>query len=76
MREWYWGVLMLAHSGCRATEITQLLRSDVRQEAGIWYLNISDKGEGQRLKNKASKRLVPVHSNLLKAGFLDWFAQG
>ena len=29
-------------------------------------------GEGRQLKNRANIRQVPIHSNVLKAGFLDW----
>ena len=70
--EFYWIVVLLAHSGCRATEVLQLLRSDIQQEDG-WFMNISGKEEGQQLKNRASIRQVPIHSHVLKAGFLDYY---
>jgi integrase len=73
MQEWYWAILMLAHSGCRATEVVQLLHSDIQQEEGIWFFNVVGTGEGRQLKNRASVRQVPIHSNLLKAGFLEWY---
>jgi len=58
--------MLLAHSGCRATEVLQLLKSDIQQQDGIWLMNISGKGPGQQLKNKASVRVVPIHSTVLK----------
>jgi len=65
-QEFYWIVMLLAHSGCRATEVLQLLKSDIQQQDGIWLMNISGKGPGQQLKNKASVRVVPIHSTVLK----------
>jgi integrase len=71
--EFRWLVLLLMHTGCRVTEVLQLLTTDVRQEEGIWFIDIVGTGEGRQLKNRASIRQVPIHSNLLKAGFLDWY---
>ncbi|HEV8328924.1 MAG TPA: tyrosine-type recombinase/integrase [Nitrospiraceae bacterium] len=71
--EFRWLILLLMHTGCRVTEVLQLLTTDVRQEEGIWFLDIVGTGEGRQLKNRASIRQVPIHSNLLKAGFLDWY---
>ena len=68
--EFYWVVMLLAHTGCRATEVLQLLRSDVQQEDGIWYMNISGSGEGQQLKNRASIRQVPSTPACSKMGSL------
>jgi integrase len=61
------------HTGCRVTEVLQLLTTDVQQEEGIWFIDIVGTGEGRQLKNRASIRQVPIHSNLLKTGFLDWY---
>jgi integrase len=74
-REWYWVVLLLMHSGCRALEVIQLLRADVRQVDGIWCMDVVWTGEGRQLKNKTSIRKVPLHSGVLAAGFLDWHNQ-
>jgi integrase len=71
--EFRWLVLLLMHSGCRVTEVLHLLTADVRQEQGIWFIDIVGTGEGRQLKNRASIRQVPIHSNLLKTGFLDWY---
>jgi len=36
-------------------------------------MQISDDcGKKQRLKNRMSKRVVPIHSAVIKAGFLEW----
>ncbi len=77
MREWYWAILLLAHSGCRLTEVLQLMRSDVQQEDGIWFFTVSGStgskpdAQGRMLKNKGGTRAVPIHSNVLKASFVE-----
>jgi integrase len=69
-----WGTLIGMFTGARLNEVAQLLTDDVQEEGGIWYFNISDEGENQKeVKNKASKRKVPVHSSLIDAGFLDFY---
>lgn len=70
----FWLPLMAAFTGCRLNELTQLRIDDV-VEGDIPALRITDIGEGQSLKTRASERLVPVHSQLLGAGFLDWVAE-
>lgn len=68
--QWWWVCMLLAHSGCRVSEILFLRRADLVQVEGIWCVNVTE--EGRLLKNKMSKRLVPVHSAVLKAGLLDY----
>ncbi|WP_162798449.1 site-specific integrase [Sulfitobacter sp. SK012] len=69
-----WGTLIGMFTGARLNEVAQLLIDDIKEEDGIWYFDISDEGENQKeVKNKASKRKVPVHSALLDAGFLAFF---
>ncbi|MGA8692533.1 MAG: hypothetical protein WB689_01575 [Xanthobacteraceae bacterium] len=43
----------------------------MRQEDGIWFLDINDEGT-KRVKNEQSKRRVPLHAELLQLGFLDY----
>ncbi|MEP0577525.1 MAG: integrase [Roseobacter sp.] len=69
-----WGALIGMFTGARLNKVAQLLMDDVQEEGGVWYFNISDEGENQKeVKNKASKRKVPVHSALIEAGFLDFY---
>lgn len=69
--EWKWIVLCLAFSGARCMEILQLAPSDVRDVEGVLCFDIH-RGEGLALKNDPSVRVVPVHSQLVTAGFLEW----
>lgn len=68
-----WASLIGLFTGARLNEICQLELADVQQEAGIWFLNITDEGDNnKRVKAKASRRKVPVHSELIRLGFNDF----
>jgi integrase len=62
-------LLMLYH-GLRPSEACQLTLKDIASKDNHICLNITDTGAGQRLKTLASKRVVPVHPLLIKAGFV------
>lgn len=71
----YWIPLVLLYTGARREEIAQLSLTDIQQEKGVWFFDIApDEEGGKRLKNKASKRRVPVHSHLIALGLLDYVA--
>ncbi len=56
-------------------ELAQLLCSDVRQEDGIWYLDLVE-GEGKSLKTEAATRKVPLHSFIVEQlGFIKHVEQ-
>lgn len=59
------------YHGNRLEEFAQLLRSDVRREEDIWFIDINDEGQKQ-VKNEQSKRRVPIHPELLRLGFIDY----
>jgi integrase len=60
-------------TGARREEIGQLQIVDIQEEDGIPYFNITPEGDGMKtLKNEGSKRRVPIHSSLVKLGFLDY----
>ena len=72
----YWVPLIALHHGMRRNEIGQLLTSDVKKQPdGQWVLNIDGKiggGEGKKIKNIASRRVIPLHPALIKLGFPAW----
>lgn len=70
--ELYWLSMCLMCSGARCAEMTQLLKTDVRTIDGVLCFDLCV-GEGKSLKNRMSARLVPVHPQLLDAGFKVWF---
>ena len=65
----YWLPLLGLFTGARLGELCQLRVEDVRQIDGIWCLDITEEGGG-RLKTKAARRVVPVHAELDRLGFL------
>lgn len=69
-----WGPLLGIFTGARLNEIAQLTPDDVRQIEGVWCFDINEQEEGKHLKNKASRRIVPVHSKLISLGLLDYVA--
>jgi integrase len=70
-----WVALIAAYSGARLEEIAQLAAKDIREQqangATITVIDIHN-GGNNALKNKASARLIPVHSALVRAGLLDY----
>ena len=73
IRDWrYWVPLISAYTGARLGEIAQLRCVDLRQADDIWVFDITDEGHGQNLKTRTSRRLVPIHGELLQRGLLDF----
>lgn len=74
----FWVPLVMLYSGARPGEIAQLAISDVRQEHGHWIMHITDEGEataeGKSVKTGGSKRVVPIHPELVRLGFLKHHA--
>jgi integrase len=68
----YWIPLIALYSGLRSNEICQLHKSDVQRKSGVWVFRVSGEGEGQHLKTEAATRIVPVHSEIIRCGFLDY----
>jgi integrase len=71
--ERYWLPILGLFHGNRLEEFAQLRREDVRQDQGVWFFDIHDKGERQ-LKNEQSRRRVPVHPAVLDLRFIDYVA--
>jgi integrase len=76
IRDWrYWLPWIAAFTGARLGELAQMLTADVRQLHGVWIFHVTR--EGSRLKSTktgGSQRVVPVHSELIKLGFLKYHA--
>jgi integrase len=77
----YWLPLLALFTGARMEELGQLRPDDVKQhrypdsdghECTAWVISIrEDVGEGLRLKNAESERVVPVHAELVRLGFVQ-----
>jgi integrase len=77
----WWLPLLAVYTGARLGEVAQLFVSDVRvTPEGINYLNLlkeedDEDGSGadsRRVKTESSRRLVPLHDDLIALGFLDY----
>lgn len=67
----YWLPLIALFSGARLNELCQLVTTDIGTHDGIATISILDEGF-KRLKTEASRRIVPIHSNLIELGFIDY----
>jgi integrase len=72
----FWMPLIMLYCGARPNEIAQLHIEDLKQtKTGTWYLNITDIGDDEEvktLKTESSRRRIPVHTELIKFGFLSF----
>ena len=69
----YWVPLIALFTGARLAEILQLVSDDIRQEENIWIFDINEEGDDEKhVKTERSKRLVPIHSTLIKLGFIKF----
>ena len=69
----WFGSMLGLHSGARITEVAQLEVSDIECVEGIWGFSIRpSRPKGKRVKNKQSRRFVPIADAILSAGFLDY----
>jgi integrase len=61
----------MLYTGVRnSSEMARMKLSNIIEEQGIPIFNLASASKNQR-----SKRLVPIHSDLVKLGFLDYVAQ-
>jgi len=68
----YWLPIMGLLTGARLNELCQLHLSDFELVDGIHCMSIRDEEEGQRVKNKSARRLVPIHDKLVEVGLIRY----
>lgn len=68
----YWILLLGLFTGTRLGELCQLRTVDVKTVEGIPVLVLTNEGESQRIKSDAGHRSVPIHSELIRLGFLGY----
>ena len=74
----FWLPLLGLLTGARLGELAGLSTADIQLDAasGVTTITFSeDRKRGRRLKNRSSQRLVPVHPELIRIGFLRYVAQ-
>jgi integrase len=67
-----WLPLLAAFTGARLEELGQALVEDCKEEGGIAYLDLRVIEEGKRLRRSSSRRMIPIHPQLVACGFLDY----
>jgi integrase len=71
----FWLPVVALFTGARQAEIAGLQVSNVQELEGVPLLFImANRRAGKRVKTKASERVVPVHPELVRLGFLDYVA--
>lgn len=75
VRNWrFWVPLLALYTGARQAELLQLEVADIKSREGVNYIEITNEGEDEdkRTKTSAGLRSVPIHSQLIKIGFLAY----
>ena len=72
----FWIHLIGIFTGMRIGEICQLRTSDVYLDTddttNYWIFDVNEDGYNKTCKTEGSERVIPVHSELIKMGFLDY----
>lgn len=76
----WWVTVAVAFIGCRVEELAQVnIKTDLIQDdkSGVWYFkfdeSLDDDGDKKKsMKKPASWRHAPIHSALVRHGFLDF----
>lgn len=73
-----WLPMVALHTGARINEICQINpQVDIGTDDDVPYFHITDETEGDErirksVKNEASRRRVPIHPDLISAGFMEY----
>lgn len=62
----FWIPVLALFTGCRLEELAQLRYTDIRQENGVWFLDINE-NDDKSVKSESSKRRVPLHSFIVES---------
>jgi integrase len=66
-----WAHWIMAFTGMRAGEVLQLLGRDVRQDGGVWLIDVNEDHPTKSVKT-SERRHVPVHPALIREGFVTY----
>lgn len=72
-RHRFWVPLIALYSGMRQSEICQLNLDDINvTDEGTHYFHICPDDNGKSVKTESSWRMMPIHPELIRMGFLDY----
>lgn len=72
--EKYWVPLICMFSGMRLDEACQLYKSDIMKYQDIWCFSVNN-SKDKKLKNAASRRIIPIHPKLIELGLLEYVSK-
>jgi integrase len=67
-----WLPWLAAATGSRIGEVAQLQANNVYETEGMTVVKITPAPDGGSIKNRESERVVPLHSAVIAAGFLEF----
>ncbi|MBE4607604.1 site-specific integrase [Vibrio navarrensis] len=67
-----WTTKLQVYQGCRPSEVCQLTTNDIQMIDGVPCITVSDSEADQRLKTSNAFRTIPLHTQLIKEGFLEY----
>ena len=67
----YWIPLLANFSGARLNELSQLHLKDVQCINDIRVISINSDSPDKKLKTAAAERIIPLHSEILRLGFIE-----
>ncbi|MDM0073987.1 site-specific integrase [Variovorax sp. J2P1-59] len=68
----YWMPVLGLYTSARVGELAQLETADVQLVDGVTVIRIHDEAEGSTVKTENAIRVVPVHPELVRLGFLEY----
>lgn len=76
IKDWKrWIILISRYSGMRQNEVCQLYDNDVMKVDGVWCFRVDNLNPNQTIKTDSSRRFVPIHSQLLEMGWLNFIKE-
>jgi integrase len=68
----FWVPLLCMFNGLRRNEACQLYKGDIVKREGMHCIVVTDKRPDQHVKTDSSRRTIPIHSQLVEFGFLEY----
>jgi integrase len=68
---WYWVPMIAWYTGMRLDEISSLELDEIEHEVGYWQIQVKPNAL-RGLKTDSSERVMPVASELLRLGFIQY----
>src|SRR5207248_147749 len=60
--------ILAYHHGCRMSELAALPLASFREQGVHWYFDVT---EDVKVKNEGSQRVIPLHPDMERLGFLN-----